>query len=148
MSNHDPIIPTINDQTTTIPATPDFQCPPNVPAVMQIQRYNLFYSQSNNQSQNDGADSWLAFFCSEEFCVQSPMGNSPSITLEPTPVNASPQLSQQFFDDAFGSGAHSKTEKSSWAINCLTDIAKKPKKLYSPRASMLNFIRKQAIDSL
>ena len=65
MSNHDPIIPTVNDQTTTIPATPDHQCPPNVPAVTQSQRSNVFSSQFTNQSLHDGADVLLAFFHSE-----------------------------------------------------------------------------------
>ena len=36
MSNHEPIIPTINDQTTTIPAAPDHQYPPNMPAITQV----------------------------------------------------------------------------------------------------------------
>ena len=124
MSNHDPIIPTINDQTTTIPATPDFQCPPNVPAVMQSQRYNLFYSQSNNQSLHNGSDALLEFFHIEDLFVKFPMFSSPSVTLQPVPVNASPQLSQQFFADAFDSRAHSKIAKRSWARNLLTAIAK------------------------
>ena len=76
------------------------------------------------------------------------MVDSPSVTLQPTPVNASPQLSQQFVADAFDSRAHSKTAKRSWARNILTDNAKKSKKIYSPRASMLTFILKKAIDSL
>ena len=108
MSNHNPINPTINDQTTTIPAAPDCKCPPNVPAVTQSQRSNVFSSQSTNQSLHDGADALLAFFHSEDFCVQSPMVNSPSVTLEPTTVNVSPHLSQQFFADAVDSRAHSK----------------------------------------
>ena len=75
MSNHDPIIPTINDQTTTIPATPDRQCPPNVTAVTQIQVYNVFSSHSTNKSLHYGADALLEFFHSEDFCVQPPMMN-------------------------------------------------------------------------
>ena len=51
MSNHDPIIPTINDLTATIPAAPDRQCPLNVPTVTQSQQYNILSSQSINQSQ-------------------------------------------------------------------------------------------------
>ena len=76
------------------------------------------------------------------------MANPPSVTIQPIPVNASHQLSQEFVADAFDSRAHSKTANRSWEINRLTAIVKKSKKLYSPRASMLNFIRKQAIDSL
>ena len=79
--NHDPIIPKNNDQTTTIPAAPDRQCPPNVPAVTQSQRSNVLSSHSTNQSQHDGADALLSLFHSEDFCVQSPRGNSPSVTL-------------------------------------------------------------------
>ena len=112
MSNHDPINPIINDQTTKIPAVLDFQCPPNVPAVTQSQISNVFSSQSTNQSLHDGADALLAFFHSEDFCVQSPMVNSPSVTLEPTTVNASSHLSQQFVADAFDSHAHSKIAKT------------------------------------
>ena len=140
MSNHDPIIPTIIDQTTTIPAATDCQCPPNVPAVTQSQQSNVFSSQSTNQSLHDGADELLEFFHSEDLCVKFPMVNYPSVTLHPTPVNASPQLLQQFVADAFDSLAHSKKVKRSWARNSLTAISKKPKKLYSPRYSMLNFI--------
>ena len=103
MSNHDPINPIINDQTTKIPAVLDFQCPPNVPAVTQSQLSNVFSSQSTNQSLHDCADALLAFFHSEDFCVQSPMVNYPSVTLEPTTVNASPNLSQHFVADAFDS---------------------------------------------
>ena len=77
------------------------------------------------------------------------MVNSPSVTLEPTPVNTSPQLSQQFVANAFDSCAHSKTAKCSWARNRLTAISKKSKKLYSPRALIIiDFNLNQAIDSL
>ena len=76
------------------------------------------------------------------------MVNYPSVTLQPTPVNASPQLSQQFVADDFDSLSHSKTAKRSWERNCLTSICQKPKKLYSTRASMIKSIRNQAIDSL
>ena len=124
MSNHDPIIPTINDQTTKIPVTPDHLCPPNVSAVTQSQRSNVFSSQSTNQSLHYGADALLSLFHSEDFCVQSPIFNSPSVKLLPTPVNDSPHLSQQFVNDAFDSRAHSKTAKHSWARNRLTVIAK------------------------
>ena len=106
MSNHDPIIPTINYQTTTIPATLDRQCPPHVPAVTQTQQSNIFSSQSNNKSLHYDADALLSFFHSEDFYVQSLMIDPPSVTLQPTPVNASPQLSQQFVADAFDSRAH------------------------------------------
>ena len=50
MSNHEPIIPTINDQTTTIPVAPDREYPPNVPAVTHSQQSNVFFSQSTKQS--------------------------------------------------------------------------------------------------
>ena len=70
MFNHDPIIPKINDQKTTIHATPDRQCPPNVTAVTKSQRCNVFSSQSTNKSLYDGADKLLEFFHSEDFYVQ------------------------------------------------------------------------------
>ena len=65
MSSHDPIIPKINDKTTTTTVAPDHQYLPNVPAVTQSQRSNIFYSQSTNQSLYDGADALLAFLQSE-----------------------------------------------------------------------------------
>ena len=52
----------------------------------------VFSSQSTNKSLHDGADALLSFFHSEDFCVQSPMANSTSVKLQPTPVNASTQI--------------------------------------------------------